>query len=421
MQGGLWLAISLGMAAAGVQAEDWPEFRGPTAQGVASAVGLPVTWGPEQHVVWRTEVPGLGWSSPVVVGERVYLTSAVTLGEEKPEADRELCVVALEAATGKVVWRKVVFVQKAANAPKIHQKNSHASPTVVVREERVFAHFGHMGTACLEAESGDVIWATQAHAYAPVHGNGSSPVLVDGLLVFSADAADAPAVVALEAATGKLKWRAARESGAKRKFSFCTPLVIEVAGKKQIVTPGSGVVQGLDLAEGRELWRVNYDQGYSVVPRPVFADGLLYVCTGYDKPSLLAIRVDGAMAGDVTGTHVAWRLDKFMPHNPSLVVADGLLYAVADNGVLTCADARTGEVHYQERCAGPCSASLLHAEGRVYVLDERGQTVVVKAGKVFEVLARNAMEERSLASLAVAGNDLLLRTAAALYRLRKAD
>ena len=395
-------------------AGDWPEFRGPTGQGHAEASGLPVTWSGSQSVAWKVAVPGQGWSSPVVVGERIYLTSAVAKG-----AGRELCVLSLDAATGAVLWQKAVFEQADKDAPKIHQKNSHASPTLVHAEGRLYAHFGHMGTACLEAESGAVVWQTQAHAYPPVHGNGGSPVLVDGLLVFSADGASEPAVIALDAATGALRWKTPRVSEAKRKFSFCTPLVIEVAGQRQIIAPGSGVAQALEPATGRELWRVTYDQGYSVVPRPVFANGLLYLCTGYDKPGLLAVRVEAGLSGDVTAAQVAWRHDKFVPHNPSVLVAGEELYLLADNGVLSCLEARTGKVHYQERCTGPASASILHAEGRLYLLDERGLGVVVKAGPRFEVLAKNAIEERCLASYAVVGSDLLLRSEGHLFRLKR--
>ncbi len=412
----LTVGLLLGVCPSG-WAEDWTEFRGATGQGVSGAVGLPVEWGAKKQVVWKVVVPGSGWSSPVVAGERIYLTSAVPKGSERPGADRGLGVMALDAADGKVVWQKTLFVQKDSEAPKIHQKNSHASPTPIVEAGRVYAHFGHMGTACVDAESGDVIWMTREHGYAPVHGNGGSPVIAGDLLIFNADAAQDPAVIALEKETGKLRWKVKRVSEAKRKFSFCTPLLIEVGGVKQLITPGSGVVQALNPETGEEIWRVGYDQGYSVVPRPVFAEGLLYVCTGYDKPGLLAIRVDAEAKGDVTKSHLAWRLDKFVPHNPSPVVVGGELYCLADNGVLSCVDAKSGKVHYQERCTGPASSSILAADGKLFLLDERGQGCVVEAGTRFKLLATNAMDERCLASYAVVGKDLLLRTAEHLYRL----
>jgi outer membrane protein assembly factor BamB len=403
-----------------VHAEDWPEFRGPQRQGHSGATSLPTEWSPavNKNVVWKAPVPGVGWSSPVVIGDRIYLTSGVPVGGvDKPDADRSLRALCLQAADGKIVWDKEVFLQKAATAPRVHRKNSHASPTAIFDNGRVYVHFGHMGTACLNAQDGAVVWATQEFAYKPVHGNGGSPVVEGDLLIFNVDADVNPAVLALDKSTGKLRWKFARVSDAKNKFSFCTPLVIEVNGKRQLITPGSGVVNALDPLTGTEIWKARYDQGYSVVPRPVYAHGMIFVSTGYDKPVALGIRVDGA--GDVTDTHIVWRSEKFAPHNPSMVVVGDEIYMVADNGVLTCADAKSGTVHYQERCTGPISASILAADGKLYLQDEKGLGVVVKPGKTFQVIAKNDLAEKSLASYGVIGSDLLIRTEQNLWRIGK--
>jgi outer membrane protein assembly factor BamB len=297
-------------------------------------------------------------------------------GKEDPAADRSLRALALDAVSGKVLWDVELF---QATQPAAHRKNSHASPTPVMEGERLYVHFGHLGTACVDAVNGNVVWKTQEHSYSPVHGNGSSPVIFEDLLIFSADAESEPKVIALDKASGKMRWSFSRESTAKNRFSFSTPLIIEVEGQKQLITPGSGVVNALDPRDGRELWRFMYDQGYSVVPRPVFAHGLLFIGTGYNKPSVLAIRAGGQ--GDVTATNLAWRIDKAAPHNPSMVVIGGELYFAADNGILSCVDAKTGKVHYSERCTGPISSSLLAADGRLYLQDEKGLGVVVKTGK----------------------------------------
>lgn len=396
---------------------EWPEFRGPNAQGQSEAKNLPLYWGPASHVVWKAPVPGIGWSSPVVAGGRIYLTTAVSLsGKEEATADRSLRALALDAATGKPVWEVELF---KATSPRAHRKNSHASPTPVFEDGRLYVHFGHLGTACLDAATGKTVWSTQEHAYSPVHGNGSSPVLVGDLLIFSADAESEPKVIALDKATGKQRWAFARQSDAKKKFSFCTPLLIEAGGQAQLITPGSGVVNALDPQTGAEIWRFSYDQGYSVVPRPVFAHGLLFLGTGYDKPSVLAIKVDANSKGDVTSSHLAWRIDKAAPHNPSMAVVGNEIYFVADNGILTCADAKTGQVHYSERCTGPISASLLAADGKLYLQDEKGVGIVIQPGKTFKVLAQNDLAERSLASYAILGSDLLIRTEGNLYRVRK--
>ncbi len=414
------LLTSLSLQVVGVMAEDWPEFRGPGKQGQSSATGLPTEWNGEtgQNIIWKAELPGVGWSSPVVIGDRIYLTTAVVQGDvpDSPSADRSLRVLCLSATDAKVLWDQEVFVQKAAEAPLIHKKNSHASPTPIFESGRLYLHFGHQGTACVDAADGKLLWKNQSFTYKPVHGAGGSPVLADDALVFSADAESDPVILALDKNTGALRWKFDRVSEAKNKFSFSTPLVIEIAGKKQIISPGSGVVNALDPATGKEIWQVRYGDGYSVVPRPVFAHGLLYVATGYNKPTVIAIRPEGA-SGDVTDTHVDWKVEKYAPHNPSMVVAGKEFYMVADNGLLSCIDAKTGEVHYSERCTGPISASILYADGKLYLQDEKGLGVVVKPGTTFEVLARNDLSEKSLASYAVIENHLLIRTESHLWRV----
>lgn len=409
------LFLSLSLTSATLPAADWPEFRGPDAQGHSDATNLPLTWSPTSHIAWKTAVAGVGWSSPVVVGDRIFLTSAVSLsGKEEATADRSLRALALDAATGKTVWDVELF---QAKTPRAHRKNSHASPTPVYEDGKLYIHFGHLGTACLNAANGQAAWATQAFAYSPVHGNGSSPVLFEDLLIFSADAETEPKVIALDKTTGQQRWAFARQSDAKKKFSFCTPLIIDVNGQKQLITPGSGVVNALNPTTGEEIWRCYYDQGYSVVPRPVYAHGMIFLSSGYDKSVLYAIKVDGK--GDVTTTHIAWKIEKAAPHNPSMAVIGDELYFVADNGILSCVDAKSGQVHYSERCTGPISASLLAADGKLYLQDEKGLGVVVKPGKQFQILAQNDLAERSLASYAVIGSDLLIRTEANLYRIKK--
>lgn len=409
--------IPLFTLASFASAEDWPEFRGPSRQGLTAVTGLPTEWSPSvrKNILWKVPVPGIGWSSPIVVGDRIYLTTAVPIGgEEKPVVERSLRALCLQAADGKVIWDQEVFLQ-STGAPMVHKKNSHASPTPVHENGRIYVHFGHQGSACLNAADGALVWKTQSFAYNPVHGNGGSPVVEGDLLIFNADAETDPVVIALDKNTGVQRWRFDRVSDAKNKFSFSTPLVIEVNGQRQLISAGSGVVNALDPLTGKEIWKARYDQGFSVVPRPLYAHGMIYLGTGYGKPVALAIRADGQ--GDVTDTHIVWKIEKFVPHNPSMVVVGDEIYFVADNGVLTCADAKTGEVHYQERCTGPISASILYADGRLYLQDEKGLGVVVQPGKTFRILAKNDLAERSLASYAVVEDDFLIRTEGHLWRV----
>jgi outer membrane protein assembly factor BamB len=371
-----------------------------------------VEWSPQKNVVWKTPLPGKAWSSPIVAGGRIYLTNAVAAKDENdPHDARSLRVLALDAISGKLLWDAEVFTVADPIAAGSHHKNSFASPTPVFENGRIYAHFGHLGTACVDSD-GNVVWKTQELAYKPVHGNGGCPVIVDDLLIFNVDAQENPFVVALDKNSGQLRWRVARESDAKKKFSFCTPQLIEVNGRRQLITPGSNVVSALNPADGAEIWRARYD-GYSVVPRPVYAHGLIFMSTGFDRPVALAISPTGT--GDVTDTHVIWRIDRQAPLTPSMLVVGEDVFMVADKGVVTCADAKTGAIHWQERVAGPCSASPLYADGRIYILDERGAAYVIKASRQLELLATNDLAEPALASPAVSGKNLIIRTQGAVY------
>ncbi|VTR91145.1 serine threonine protein kinase : Serine/threonine protein kinase related protein-like OS=Blastopirellula marina DSM 3645 GN=DSM3645_25592 PE=4 SV=1: PQQ_3: PQQ_2: PQQ_2 [Gemmata massiliana] len=403
-------ALSLAVAPS-LLAGDWNQFRGPAGNGHADAK-LPTEWGTSKNVSWRKELPGLGWSSPVIAGEKVYLTTAVAQGEEY--SLRALC---LNVKTGDTVWDQEVFKQ-GADAPKPHKKNSHASPTPIVEGGKVYAHFGHMGTACLNANDGSKVWAKQELKYTPVHGNGGSPVLAGNHLIFSIDGTDKQAVIALDKATGTIAWQTPRnnKTGANP-FSFSTPVLIKVKDQEQLVSAGSGVVMALDPKTGKEIWRATYGGGYSVVPKPVYANGLIYVCTGYNTANLVAVKPDGK--GDVTATHIAFTVKKNVPLNPSILVIDDALYMISDNGVLSCLDAKKGTERWNERVGGNFSSSPLLADGLVYLLDEAGATTVFKPGESYEEIAKNKLSEKTQASCAVYGDALLLRTEKALYRIEK--
>jgi len=394
-------------------AEDWPEFRGPTGQGHAASARLPTEWSATRNVAWKQSIPGQGWSSPIVKGGRVYLTTAV--GAEEKSRPLSLRVLGLDADTGKILWNSEVFSREPGSAPRGHTKNGQASPTPILAGGRLYVHFGHLGTACLDLD-GKVIWRNDALHYPPVHGNGGSPVLVEDALIFSCDGASEPFVIALHKDTGKVLWKTERKADVKKSFSFSTPLVIEVDGRKQVISPGSGAVCGYDPRTGRELWRVRYGEGYSVIPRPVFGHGLLFLGTGYDRPTVMAVRPNGK--GDVTDTHVAWTLTKGAPNTPSLLLVGAELYMVSDGGIASCVDARTGKVHWQERLGGNYSASPVFANGRIYFQNEEGDGVVVEPGKEFRKLATNTLGERSLASYAVGSDALFIRTEQNLYKIK---
>jgi len=396
-------------------AEDWPEFRGPTGQGHSTATRLPLHWSSKENVSWKDEIPGKGWSSPVVVGKRLYLTTAVPAGADDsgPQSLRTLCV---DADSGGILWNVEVFTQPAG--VKIHTKNSHASATPACDGKTLFVHFGTHGTAALSPSDGKILWRNTELKYAPLHGNGGSPVLADGLVVVNCDGTDQQFVAALDEKTGKIRWRTPRNLNPKKGFSFGTSLVIKVDGKRQIISPASDAVVAYDPKDGREIWKVQYPGGYSVVPRPVYGSGLLFVCTGYDAPTLVAIRPQGA-SGDVTETHVVWRLKKSVPNNPSPLLVDDALYIVSDGGIATCLDVATGNQRWQQRIGGNFSASPIYADGRIYLQSEEGEGIVLKPGTAYEELARNPLGERTLSSLAVADGALFIRAESHLLRLEE--
>ena len=394
---------------------DWPQFRGPKGDGHASASGLPTRWSETENIVWKTAVPGLGWSSPVVRGNRVYLTTAISATED--EELHELALLAFDLATGKQLFQQTLFQQQGP--VQMHKKNSHASPTPLVADDRIYVHFGPHGTACTTLE-GKPIWK-QTLAYEPVHGNGGSPVLAGNVLIVCCDGKDVQYVAGLDCLTGNIAWKTSRDTSPRKGFSFATPLVLPAARSTakfdQVICPGSDAVFSYDPTTGNTLWRFDYPDGYSVIPKPVFGNGLVYICSGYDKPAVYAVRPDGS--GNVTETHLSWKLDRGVPHTPSLLLNEQELYLVTDRGVAACLNALTGEEHWRERLGGNFSASPLYANGLIYFQNETGEATVVRAGKEFVEVGRNLLgdNERTFASYATVPGRLLIRSETALYAI----
>lgn len=403
------LATILALSAPLTAADSWPEFRGPTADGHAPEAKTPTIWSATSKVRWKVPIEGKAWSSPVIADGRVYVTSAVT-----KDGKLSLQALCLELADGKPVWERTVF-EKAEGA--IHAKNSHASPTPVYAEGKLYVHFGHDGTAALNAGDGSILWTQTTLPYEPVHGNGGSPVLHEGKLIFSSDGQADPFIVALSTADGSVVWKTPRNVAVQRTFSFATPLLIEVKGKTQIISPASGAVIAYDPADGREIWRFRYGDGYSVVPRPLHRDGVIYVCSGFNRASIFAVKTDGS--GDVTDTHLVWQDDKTVPKESSPILVGDEIYFNDDKGILSCLDAATGKEHYRERLDGQggYSASPVFAGGHLYFHNGGGITTVVKPGKVFRKVAENRLDEPGLSSFAVVSDGFVIRTETHLLRI----
>jgi outer membrane protein assembly factor BamB len=413
-----WLsAVALLVGASPVAGADeqWTEFRGPSGTGHSTAMGLPREWSETKNVAWKTRIHGRGWSSPVVLGRQVWLTTATADG-------RELSALAIDRDDGRVLFDVKVF--EVAEPKDTRMYNSYASPTPVIEEGRVYVHFGSYGTAALATRSGKVLWTRRDLPCNHWRGPGSSPILYKDLLIVHFDGYDLQYVVALDKETGRTVWKADRthdfgtDDGDQKK-AFATPMVIEAGGRPQLISPAAKAIVSLDPLTGRELWRVRYAQ-HSAAARPLFAHGLVYVDTGYGKAELLAIRPDGQ--GDVTGTHVVWRVIKGIGAKPSPLLVGDLVYAVSDTGgVVTCVDARDGALLWQQRAGGEGhSASPLFADGALYFFAEDGSAVAIAPGREYKELGRGRFDEGGvMATPAIAGKAIFLRTGTHLVRLEK--
>lgn len=402
-----------------VTAETWSQFRGPSGDGKIDAKPLPTSWTPDRGVKWLAPLPGLGWSSPIVIDDKIYLTSAVASTEDSRslEGSQSLRLQCIDLESGRLVFDKEIF-QQSAMAPQVHSKNSHASPTPIFDGERLYVHFGHQGTAAVDLD-GNILWSNRDHMFPPTHGNGGSPIIVDGMLVFTCDGGEAPYTLALDCRTGREVWKTPRDVPAERKFSFCTPSYFVIDGRPQIISPGSNIVQSLDPTTGKVLWFVRYD-GYSVIPKPIYHQGLIFVCTGYGPTTLFAIDPTGS--GDVTDSHVRWKYERqTVPKTPSLIGYQKVVILCSDRGVAVAVDAISGNEAWTQRLGGNYSASPLLVGKRIYFQSEQGEGSLWELNddgtQAPEQIGTSNLPGRTFASYAVVGQDVLVRAESGLYRI----
>lgn len=387
----------------------WPEFRGPDANGIASVDSQPpLRWSETENVVWRHATEGTGWSTPAVWGGQLWYTAA-------SEDGLQMWVESLDLNTGSLLWKRPLF--KNEKVDEKHVMNSYASPSPVTDGQCVWVHFGSYGTACLDAKSGDVLWARRDLPCNHWRGPGSSPILVDDKLIVHLDGFDFQYVVALNKITGETIWKVDRDidygtdNGDFYK-AFSTPLIIQVDGKRQMISTTSKAVLAYDPTDGSEIWRVRYDE-FSATARPLWDGQNVYINTGFGKAQFYAINPRGT--GDLTESNVLWVNNVSIGSKSSQLLFDGLIYNAHDAGVATCMDAKTGETLWKERIGGQFSASLLLAGGYLYLFDHDGLCHVIKPGREFERLAENKLEDGCMASPVAIGNHLLVRTRSAVY------
>lgn len=399
--------------------ENWPGFRGPTDAGRADEARLPITWSEEENVVWKTPIDGKAWSSPVIWGDRIFLTNA-------PEEGSTLSVIAVDKHSGEVIYNnRLHFVPLPQYC---HPFNSYASPSPVVEEGRLYVSFGSPYNGCLDTETGEVIWQRTDFVCNHFRGPGSSPMLYQDRLFLHFDGADEQYVVAIDKYTGETIWRTDRSvdfndidpatgkpdrDGDWRK-AYSTPIIADVDGRPVLVSLGSKALYAYDPDNGEELWRVEFDDSHSGSCRPVFAHGLIYAPNG-SAAELFAIRPDGR--GVVTDSHVEWKHNRAVPRRASPLIVDDLIYMVDDSGVAACVEAHSGQEVWRKRLGSNFSASPIHADGRIYFFDQDGKATVVRAGREYEVLATNQLDDGFMASPAVSGDALYLRTRSHLYRI----
>jgi outer membrane protein assembly factor BamB len=403
-------------------AEAWPQFRGPDGDGHARARNLPLSFAEGRNVRWKTAIHGRGWSTPVVWGRQVWLTTAT-------EDGRRLSVLCLDRDTGRILLDRVLF-EVANPEPLGNDVNSYASPSPVIEEGRVYVHFGSMGTACLDTRTFRTLWTRRDLPCRHYRGPSSSPVLHGNLLLLTFDGADLQYLAALDKRTGRTVWRTNRSAdwndlgpdgkpiieGDHRK-AHSTPVITMVGGRPQLISVGAKAAYGYDPATGKEIWRVDYG-GYSNSLVPVVWRGLAFITTGYARGDLLAVRLGGT--GNITRSHTVWSYSRTVPMKPSPVLVDGLLYLLHDSGVMTCLDAATGEEIWKERVGGTYSASPIVAEGLLWLCTEGGEVTVLRPGRTFRVVERNRLDSGFMASPAAVGGALYLRSKTHMYRIERA-
>lgn len=401
------------VSAAGIGAragEQWPRFRGPSGQGVTSDTRLPLTWDAGSGIRWQADIPGDGWSSPIVWEDTVFLTTATDGGASAR-------VLAFDRRTGGMRWNTEVFRQALRRK---EAKNSYATPTPTTDGRRVYAGFGDGSFAALNFD-GTIAWVNRELSFYGQHGLGTSLVLHENLLIMARDGSSSGPdlkvgwqmpwtesfIVALERATGRVRWRAARGSS---RIAHATPFIARVRGRSVLLSPAGDVIQAFDPGSGKRLWSVE-SHGEAVVPSPVLAGPVVVTASGFGRPAVRAVSLEPE-------PQVAWEQAKGVPMQASPVYVKPYVYVVTDGGVLSALHEASGAIGWQQRINGTFSASPLAAADRMYWLNEECETLVIRPGPAFVELARNQLPGRCQASMAVASGDLFIRTDRRLYAIR---
>ena len=420
--------------------DDWPQWRGLSGNGVSSEADIPSRWSADSNIVWKVALAGLGGSSPIVTGNRVFVTSqtgsATVRGGSHPQLARDdpslvvkenpmggrrgepgeensevfLAVEAFNHSNGRKLWEYRVLAD--GPFPELHEKHNLATPTPVTDGEHLYAWFGNGLIVCLDMQ-GTLVWSRHlGREYSPFQiqwGHGSSPVLYNDLIILLCDHSLSSYLLALDKTTGKEQWKQDR---GKDRVSFSTPVVVPGPAGDELIVNSSERIDAYNPVNGELLWYAG-SQRQSPIPSPVFHDSVIYMSRGYRNSDFLAIMPGGR--GEVTESNILWRTPTGASYVPSIIYYDGLLYMTSDAGILTCAEAVTGEQVWRQRLRGVFFASPAAADGKVYFVSETGETIVVRAGREPEILARNNLGERLIASPAISQGHIFLRSDESLF------
>ena len=399
--------------------DNWTHFRGSNMDGHALVEKAPTQWSDTENVVWKVPVKGLGWSSPVVYGKQVWLTSA----EEDGTKFYTFC---FDLESGKLLDEKTIFTSEEPQ--RIHSTNSYATPTPCIEKGFVYVHYGSFGTACINTDNFEVVWKRDDMPCEHMQGPASSPILYKNMLIVHLEGTKDPYVVALDKNTGETIWKSVRPADiydplepVYRK-SYQTPIVVNVNGKELLISNSAYMCFAHDVNTGEVVWTVTY--GYdSTVSQPLFWNGLVFVNSGWifedNKPYFTRqFAIDPTGTGDVTETHVKWVYEDEVPQIPTPVIVDGLMYMVHDRGMVTCLDAMSGNVAWKEKLKGNFNASPIYAAGNIYFINVKGECTIVKPGKTFQKVAENSIGETVKAIPAFVGDKMVLRTQKHLFLIK---
>ena len=411
---------------------DWLQWRGPMGQGIADQSKVPIEWSETKNIAWRAQLPGRGWSSPLIDGNQVWVTAAhETVASEEQSKERlkantgsqplivlselRIHAICIDKETGEII--KDIEVLRKKDPQWIHKTNSYASPTPIIEDGRMYIQKGSYGSACLDLKSGKVMWQNQDLWVMHENGPGGSPLIWHDLLIFHMDGSDKQFIVAIDKNTGKVIWKTKRSGkmhdNPQLKKAYGTPVIVRLQGRDVVVSPAANWLYGYEPVTGDELWKLEYGSlGFSIVPKPVIGNGMIFIGTSYMRPQMLGIDVSKPQP------RIAWSCKRSVPAISSPLLIGEELYFVSDSGgMVTCLDAKTGVERWRERIGGNHGSSPTFVGGRILFHSKEGETVALKPGREFKILARNKLDGEHHASAAISDNSIFLRTEKALYRI----